>query len=172
MDVQVTNPIPGSRGGVPLASFRVSQAKQLGRAAKESYNGKVQKYGAISARNSLEFLPIIFETTGRIEDRARAYVTSLAAEVAVAVEASELDYTMHSPQNGQLLSDTVVIIPYLKKFRPSVNVKWTFTAVVVLIYQYLIHREWMDRLGRKALASLLWMCKSPTHSLAPEVVFL
>jgi len=80
MDVQVTNPIPGSQRGIPLQSFTVANGKLSGRAAKIAYKKKVDKYGAIAARNSLELLPIIIETTGRIEDRARLYVESIAAE--------------------------------------------------------------------------------------------
>ena len=80
MDVQITNPIPGSRKGIVPDSFRVGQAKQPRRAAKKSYEGKVLKYGAISARNSLEFLPIIIETTGGMEEKARSYITSLSVE--------------------------------------------------------------------------------------------
>ena len=82
MDVQITNPIPGSQKGVPLQSMEVAKARESGRAAKTSYNRKVASYGAIAARNSLEFLPIIIETTGRIEDHARTYVESIAEEAA------------------------------------------------------------------------------------------
>jgi hypothetical protein len=78
MDVQLTNPIPGSLKGIPSQGLTINNAKKKARAANASFDDKVRKYGDISARNSLEFLPIIFETTGSMEERARDYVKSIA----------------------------------------------------------------------------------------------
>ena len=60
---------------IKRASFArgVSQEKdqhtdQQYNAANIAKNRKITKYGAISAANNLEFQPLVFETTGRIEN--------------------------------------------------------------------------------------------------------
>ena len=75
--------IPSLDPRIPLQTLSIDKVKESGRAAKKSYNKKVASYGAIATRNSLEFLPIIIETTGRIEDHAKAYVESIAEEASV-----------------------------------------------------------------------------------------
>ena len=61
LDISVTHP-------VPIISNRTlsrNEALQPCRAANQCFNRKEAKYREISTANNLEFLPIIFETTGR-----------------------------------------------------------------------------------------------------------
>ena len=61
LDISVTHP-------VPIISNRTlsrNEALQPCRAANQCFNRKEAKYREISTANNLEFLPIIFETTGK-----------------------------------------------------------------------------------------------------------
>ena len=63
-DISVKQPY-STRCGLSL-----QQALTVERAANEGFKGKNRKYGAIAEDNNLNFLPLIFETTGRIQKDA------------------------------------------------------------------------------------------------------
>ena len=65
MDVQVTDPIPGSQVGIlkdPPASTAGTPEVQ----ADHAYADKNRKYKNVSHQNGLSFSPLIFESTGRM----------------------------------------------------------------------------------------------------------
>ncbi len=62
-DVSITCPVPGSEEG----NLSKNSALQVGRAAEAAKRMKVSKYGELAAGSQLEFLPLIFESTGRME---------------------------------------------------------------------------------------------------------
>ena len=77
LDVSVTHP-------VPITSKKVlskNHALQSCRAANLCYRRKVNKYGAISEANNLEFLPLIFETTGKMHPKTETFLDRTLTEI-------------------------------------------------------------------------------------------
>ena len=58
-------------------NISINDALKPGRAASIAKNRKIIKYGAISAANNLEFQPLVFETTGRIEEASLKFINHL-----------------------------------------------------------------------------------------------
>lgn len=82
LDVQVTNVLKGTQDGVLefMTSYMASKPNNM---ANKAFAGKMSKYKRIATDNGLSFLPIIFETTGRIHPRAVKFLESLAEHAAV-----------------------------------------------------------------------------------------
>jgi hypothetical protein len=77
LDVSVTHP-------VPIISSRVlsrNEASQPCRAANLCFNRKNNKYSAVSEANDLEFLPLIFETTGKMHPKTETFLDRTVAEI-------------------------------------------------------------------------------------------
>ena len=77
IDVSFTHP-------VPITSKKVlskNHALQSCRAANLCYRRKVNKYGAISEANNLEFLPLIFETTGKMHPKTETFLDRTLTEI-------------------------------------------------------------------------------------------
>jgi hypothetical protein len=77
IDVSVTHP-------VPITSARVlsrNEALQPCRAANLCFNRKVTKYAAVSEANNLEFLPLIFETTGKMHPKTETFLDRTVTEI-------------------------------------------------------------------------------------------
>ena len=77
MDVQVTDPIPGSQGGIlkdPPARTAGTPEVQ----ADYAYADKNRKYKNVSHQNGLSFSPLIFESTGRMHKSTVAILRSFA----------------------------------------------------------------------------------------------
>jgi hypothetical protein len=81
LDIQITSPVPGSQGGVFLTMTK-NVANQENHEANRAFNSKNRKYGEIAKENGLSFLPIIFETTGRIHPKSLEFFDCLAAHAA------------------------------------------------------------------------------------------
>ena len=77
LDVQITNPVPGSKKGVFLG-MSLGASRKEGLAAGKAFNAKNRKYKGIASENGLSFLPLIFETTGRPHDKVMEFVKKLA----------------------------------------------------------------------------------------------
>ena len=77
LDVSVTDPVPGSTSGQLHISD--AAAKVPDRAAEQAFKDKNTKYLQIAHDNGLSFLPIIFESTGRVHGSVVKMVKSLAA---------------------------------------------------------------------------------------------
>lgn len=69
-DISVTAPVPVRF----TRKLSLAQATKPGRAASVVHNAKVAKYAAVSAANSLEFQPLIFESTGRQHPSCEAFL--------------------------------------------------------------------------------------------------
>ena len=77
IDISVTHP-------VPIISNRTlsrNEALQPCRAANQCYNRKEAKYREISTANNLEFLPIIFETTGKTHPKTESFFERLLTQM-------------------------------------------------------------------------------------------
>jgi hypothetical protein len=80
-DATITHVAPGSMGTRDIG-LSVADALRPGRAAKKSMDQKNRKYSAISAANNLEFQPLVFETTGRIESGTMCFLKRLISRMA------------------------------------------------------------------------------------------
>ncbi len=78
LDVSITDPVPGSTSGQLHISD--AAAKVPDRAAEQAFKDKNTKYLQIAHDNGLSFLPIIFESTGRVHESVVKMVKSLAAK--------------------------------------------------------------------------------------------
>ena len=72
-DVSVTHPIPISSSTV----LSRNAALQPCRAAEKARRRKIAKYSTVSDANNLEFLPIIFETTGKMNPETEIFVKEI-----------------------------------------------------------------------------------------------
>jgi hypothetical protein len=72
-DVSVTHPIPISSSTV----LSRNAALQPCRAAEKARRRKIAKYSTVSDANNLEFLPIIFETTGKMHPETEIFVKEI-----------------------------------------------------------------------------------------------
>ena len=75
-DVTITHTAPGVMARSNM-NISINDALKPGRAASIAKNRKIIKYGAISAANNLEFQPLVFETTGRIEEASLKFINHL-----------------------------------------------------------------------------------------------
>jgi hypothetical protein len=79
LDVCVTSPLPGvGNGNLSNSSLNLTAAVDVGRAARTKFNNKNIKYKAIAEANQLTFLPIIFESTGRLHPESLQFFKDLA----------------------------------------------------------------------------------------------
>jgi hypothetical protein len=77
MDICITNPIPGSTKCSP-SNLNIGEASTIGRAAQKSFNSKTYSYLNAVNQNNLDFLPIIFETSGLLHFKAKEFFESVA----------------------------------------------------------------------------------------------
>ena len=77
LDVQITSPLKGSQSGV-FERMTPYMASKVNNMADKAFNSKMHKYKKIAEDNGLSFLPIIFETTGRVHPKAEKFVEALA----------------------------------------------------------------------------------------------
>ena len=77
MDICITNPIPGSTKCQP-SNLTIDEAANIGRAAQKSYNSKYSSYLNAIEQNNLDFLPVIFETSGLLHSESKNFFLSVA----------------------------------------------------------------------------------------------
>ena len=77
-DISVTAPVPVRF----THKLSLAQARKPGRSAAVVHNAKVSKYATVSAANSLEFQPLIFESTGRQHPSCEAFLMRAIAKMA------------------------------------------------------------------------------------------
>ena len=77
LDAEVTNPVPGSKSG-KQGALTMGKARQEGSKAEEAFKGKNKEYLEIATANGLSFLPIIFESTGRVHPKAMEFFKDIA----------------------------------------------------------------------------------------------
>ncbi len=77
----MTSPVPGSQSGV-FSPMTTQMSRQVERAASKSFAGKNSKYKLLANNNGISFLPIIFESTGRIEAHAAKFLKRCAEHTA------------------------------------------------------------------------------------------
>ena len=76
-DVSITCPVPVVGEG----NLSRNSAARVGRAAEKAKRAKVSKYGELAARSQLEFLPLIFESTGRMENLTMELVATTVRQM-------------------------------------------------------------------------------------------
>jgi hypothetical protein len=81
MDICITNPIPGSKK-CTASKLTLNDASKVGRAAHISFQRKNSLYNVAATENNLDFLPIIFETTGLLHHSAKEFFLSVAKHAA------------------------------------------------------------------------------------------
>jgi hypothetical protein len=81
LDFQVTDPLPGSASGVfkPMSQYLAEKANHM---ADMAFATKNRKYLNIATENGLSFLPIIFESTGRIHPKSLKFFEAIADHAA------------------------------------------------------------------------------------------
>ena len=82
LDVQVTCPMVGAQGGVLQQDLSGVQIREKGRAAKKAFNGKNVKYKQIANNSGISFQPIIFESTGAMEETTVKFLRQCAKHCA------------------------------------------------------------------------------------------
>lgn len=77
LDFQITSPLPGSQQGV-FSAMTPYMADKADNMAGKAFTKKNSDYKRIAEDNGLSFLPIIFETTGRIHPKALEFFSAIA----------------------------------------------------------------------------------------------
>ena len=77
LDISVTSPFTGTETG-NIQSISLSKARSVERAAKIRFQQKQQKYNNCSALHFLDFLPLVFETSGRLHSDGVLFMKRLA----------------------------------------------------------------------------------------------
>jgi hypothetical protein len=77
LDISVTSPFNGTENGI-LQPMSIKNATTYQRAAKKRFDEKQKKYLEISHQNNKDFLPIIFETSGNLENEGYLLLKSVA----------------------------------------------------------------------------------------------
>jgi hypothetical protein len=77
LDISVTSPFMGTETG-NIQSVSLVKAKTVERAAKIRFQQKQQKYNLCSSLHFLDFLPIVFETSGRLHSDGVLFMKKLA----------------------------------------------------------------------------------------------
>ena len=77
LDISVTHPVPINSN----RTLSRNEALHPCRAANQCYNRKEAKYREISTAKNLEFLPIIFETTGKMHLKTESFIERLLTQM-------------------------------------------------------------------------------------------
>ncbi len=77
LDIGITCPVPPAS----RSNITVEQSKVQSRAADRYYVDKNRKYSGITTANELSFLPLIFESTGRMHKSTKDFFKTLAHSV-------------------------------------------------------------------------------------------
>jgi hypothetical protein len=74
LDIQITSPVPSGSATTKLSA---TQSKKALRAANNAAKVKKKKYDVLCSSSGLGFLPIIFETTGRMNESTNSFFSVL-----------------------------------------------------------------------------------------------